>query len=237
MPHQPVEDGGGPLRSSARGARQPVSPLDDRSASDQPSRSDALKAASTGRPRLFVVTGPSGAGKGTLIRELLARRPELEAAISATTRPVRPGERDGREYYFLSEEDFDRRVAADEFLEHVVYVSGQRYGTLNAEVDRILGSGRSCVLELETEGAKNVKRRHPDAVTVFVAAPSFAELERRLRERATDSAGEIGERLALARRQMDEAPDFDVVVVNDEVERAVAELEQVVAAAEVAGGR
>jgi guanylate kinase len=149
---------------------------------------------------------------------------------------VRPGERDGREYYFLSEEDFDRRVAADEFLEYVVYVSGQRYGTLNAEVERILSEGRSCVLELETEGAKNVKRKHPDAVTVFIAAPSFAELERRLRERATESAGEIGERLALARRQMDEASDFDVVVVNDEVERAVAELERVVAGAEVAGG-
>lgn len=178
-----------------------------------------------------MVTGPSGAGKGTLIRALLARRADLEVAISATTRPQRRGEEDGRDYHFLSEEEFTEKIAAGEFLEHVVYVSGQRYGTLNAEVDRILERGLSCVLELETEGAKNVKRMRPDAVTIFIAAPTFAELERRLRERATESAGEIGERLALARRQMAESDDFDVVVVNDDVERATDRLEDVVSGA------
>lgn len=177
------------------------------------------------------MTGPSGAGKGTLIRALLARRPDLRVAISATTRPQRPGEVDGRDYYFLSESDFDARVEAGAFLEHVVYVSGQRYGTLNAEVDRILAAGASCVLELETEGAKNVKRMRPDAVTIFIEAPTFAELERRLRDRATESAGEIGERLALARQQMLEADDFDVVVVNDDVERATRRLEDAVCGA------
>jgi guanylate kinase len=180
------------------------------------------------RPRLFVVTGPSGAGKGTLIKKLVAARSDLAVAVSATTRALRPGEQDGREYHFLSAEEFQRRVDAGEFVEHVDYVSGHRYGTLRAEVDSILASGRSVVLELETRGAKAVQAALPDAVTVFVEAPSFAELERRLRERATESAGEIGERLELARRQAEEADDFDHVVTNDDVARAVAELGAIV---------
>ena len=176
------------------------------------------------RPRLFVVTGPSGAGKGTLIQKLVAGRSDLAVAVSATTRPLRRGEEDGREYHFLSAEEFQRRVDGGEFLEHVDYVSGHRYGTLREEVDRILASGRSVVLELETRGAKEVQATIPEAVTIFVEPPSFAELERRLRERATESAGEIGERLELARRQAGEAGDFDHVVTNDDVGRAVAEL-------------
>jgi guanylate kinase len=163
-----------------------------------------------------------------LIRALLERRDDVEIAVSATTRPLRPGEQQGREYYFLSDAEFDRRVSAGEFLEHVVYVSGQRYGTLNSEVDRIIGAGRSCILELETQGARRVEELRPDVVSVFISAPSFAELERRLRERATESAGEIGERLELARRQMDEADVFDYVVRNDDVERAAAELDRLV---------
>jgi guanylate kinase len=182
------------------------------------------------RGRLFVVTGPSGAGKGTLIRALLDRRTDLEIAISATTRACRPGEKEGREYYFVSEDEFDRRSENNEFLEHVVYVSGQRYGTLNEEVERILAAGKSCVLELETQGARAVEASRPDTVTIFIAAPTFAELERRLRDRATESAGEIGERLDLARRQEQEAEAFDYVVVNDDVSRAAAELERIVEA-------
>jgi guanylate kinase len=182
----------------------------------------------TRTPKLFVVTGPSGAGKGTLIRALLDRRDDVEIAVSATTRPLRQGEAQGREYYFLSEDEFDRRVQHGEFLEHVVYVSGQRYGTLNSEVDRIIRAGHSCILELETQGARAVEEMRPDTVSVFIAAPSFAELERRLRDRATESAGEIGERLELARRQMDEADAFDHVVLNDDVERAAADLERLV---------
>jgi guanylate kinase len=179
------------------------------------------------RPRVFVVTGPSGAGKGTLIRRLVERRHDVAVAVSATTRARRPGEEDGRDYHFLSEAEFQRRVEAGDFLEHVDYVSGHRYGTLREEVDRILASGRSCVLELETQGAKEVQAAMPDAVTIFVQPPSFAELERRLRERATESAGEIGERLALARSQAREAGDFDHVVTNDDVERAVGEIEAI----------
>jgi guanylate kinase len=173
------------------------------------------------------VTGPSGAGKGTLIRALAARRADVEVAVSATTRPKRPGEVDGRDYYFLTEAEYNRRVAAGAFLEHVVYVSGHRYGTLSSEVDRILSAGRSCMLELETKGARAVVERLPETVSIFVRPPSFAELERRLRERATESAGEIGERLALARSQMEEARDFDYVVTNDDLERAVRELETI----------
>ena len=180
------------------------------------------------RPRLFVVTGPSGAGKGTLIRKLVDSRADLAVAVSATTRARRPGEEDGRDYHFLSEAEFLRRVGAGEFLEHVEYVSGHRYGTLREEVDRILGSGRSAILELETEGAKEVQRASPDAVTIFVQAPGFEELERRLRDRATESAGEIGERLELARRQAEEAGDFDHVVTNDDLDRAASEVGAIV---------
>src|SRR5438067_10541986 len=129
--------------------------------------------------RVFVITGPSGAGKGTLIRELVRRVPELEVAVSATTRLRRKGEEDGRDYYFLADGEFARRVHRGDFLEHVTYVSGQRYGTLRSEVGRISGSGRVCVLELETEGALKVQEELPDAVTIFVRAP-VAELERRL---------------------------------------------------------
>jgi guanylate kinase len=175
-----------------------------------------------------VITGPSGAGKGTLIRRLVADRPDLELAVSATTRPRRDIEVDGREYTFLSDEEFAARIEAGDFLEYVDYVSGHRYGTLRSEIDRILDAGRGCILELETEGARRVKELRPDAVTIFVAPPSFDELERRLSSRATESAGEIGERLELARRQMAEEDDFDFVVVNDDLDRAVVELEQVI---------
>jgi guanylate kinase len=180
------------------------------------------------RKPVFVVTGPSGAGKGTLIRALLTRVPDLELAISATTREQRAGEQDGRDYWFVSDEEFDRRVAAGEFLEWVSYVSGHRYGTLRSEIDRIRGTGHAPVLELETKGAVTVRDEVPGNVTIFVDAPTFDELERRLRDRATESAGEIGERLALARQQREEADEFDYVVVNDDVERAADELEGIV---------
>ena len=177
---------------------------------------------------VFVVTGPSGAGKGTLIRGLLTRVSDLELAISATTREQRAGEQDGREYWFITNDEFDRRVANGDFLEWVSYVSGHRYGTLRSEIDRIRGKGHAPVLELETKGALTVRDDVPGSVTIFVDAPSFAELERRLRDRATESAGEIGERLALARQQREEADEFDHVVVNDDVERAADELEGIV---------
>jgi guanylate kinase len=167
---------------------------------------------------VFVVTGPSGAGKGTLIRALIERLPDLEVAVSATTRPRRDGEEDGREYHFLTEEEFVRRIEAGELLEHVRFVSA-RYGTLRSELDRIANDGRICVLELELEGAMKVQEEVPGSVTLFIAA-DVPELERRLRERATESSGEITERIVLARRQLEQAHRFRYVVRNDDLRRA-----------------
>jgi guanylate kinase len=175
---------------------------------------------------VFVVTGPSGAGKGTLISLLLPRFPVLRAAVSATTRRKRAGEEDGVDYWFLTDEEFTRRVEQDGFLEWVWYV-GNRYGTLFSEVDRIRGEGRAPLLELETEGALAVKQRLSGAVTIFVTAP-VEELERRLRERATESSGVIDERIELAKRQLEQADEFDYVIENDERERAAAKLADIV---------
>ena len=178
-------------------------------------------------PAVLVVTGPSGAGKGTLIRELVERVPGIEVTVSATTRERRRGEEDGREYWFLSPEEFLARIEADAFLEHVVYVSGHRYGTLRSELERIREHGHVPLLELETEGALRVKAEEPGAVTIFISAP-VEELERRLHERATESTGEIGERIARAHEQLEQAEDFDHVVENDELERAADELVELV---------
>ena len=172
---------------------------------------------------VFVVTGPSGAGKGTLIKGLTERVDGLEVAVSATTRPQRPGEVDGRDYWFLSEDEFTRRVDVGEFLEWVPYVSGKRYGTLSSEIDRIGRDGAVCILELELEGALKVQGDVPGSITIFIAA-DVDELERRLRERATESTGEIGERIALARRQLERAHEFRYMVRNDDLERATSAL-------------
>jgi guanylate kinase len=174
-------------------------------------------------PPVLVVTGPSGAGKGTLIRKLVGRVPEVEVTVSATTRARRRGEENGREYWFLADDDFLARVARGEFLEHVEYVSGRRYGTLRSELERIAESRHVPLLELETEGALRVKHEVPGAVTIFISA-RVEELERRLRERATESTGEIGERIALARQQLEQAGEFDHVIENDDLERAADEL-------------
>jgi len=174
-------------------------------------------------PTVLVVTGPSGAGKGTLIRELVERVPEIEVTVSATTRKQRRGEEDGREYWFLSDDDFSDAVERGEFLEHVEFVSHHRYGTLRSELVRIAKAGHVPLLELETEGALLVKEEVAGAVTIFISAP-VAELERRLRERATESTGEIEERIEIARMQLEQAGEFDYVIENDDLERAVDEL-------------
>jgi len=168
---------------------------------------------------VFVVTGPSGAGKGMLIRGLLERLPQLEVAISATTRPMREGEADGREYRFLGDDEFTALVEDGEFLEWVEYVSHKRYGTLRSEIERIADHGRVCVLELELDGALRVQEDVPGACTIFIAA-DVDELERRLRERATESTGEIEDRITLARYQLEQAHRFRYMVRNDDVTRA-----------------
>ena len=185
-------------------------------------------ASSTGNTLVVVVTGTSGAGKGTLEKKLLERVPELELAVSATTREQRPGEQDGREYYFITAESFARLVDEGEFLEYVDLPWGARSGTLRSEIDRIQAHGRVPLLDLETDGALRVQDTIPGAVTIFVDAPTFEELERRLRSRATESSGEIQVRLELARRQQAQKREFDYVIVNDDVERATEELTGIV---------
>ena len=185
--------------------------------------------SSTVRP-VFVITGTSGEGKSTLARRLVERMPELQLAVSATTRPQRPGEVDGRDYWFISEDEFDRRLAEDDFLEWVElpWGPGYRSGTLLSEIERIRGKGRAPLLEIETTGALAVHDRVPGAVTIFVTAPSREELEKRLRSRATENEGEIEERLDVAEQQLELESAFDHRIVNDDFERAFSELEEIV---------
>ena len=177
--------------------------------------------------KVFVITGPSGVGKGTLIRKLLRRMPELELSVSATTRSPRAGELDGRDYHFLDREEFDHRAQEGDFLEHATY-SGNRYGTLRSEVERRLDAGASVVLEIEVQGARQVRAAMPESIQVFIAPPAPESLRERLAKRGTDSADEIDERLRTAEIELAAQEEFPHVVVNDEVDRAAAELEGIV---------
>jgi guanylate kinase len=178
-------------------------------------------------PKVFVITGPSGVGKGTLIRGLLERVPELELSVSATTREPRPGERDGVDYHFLSREEFDRRVADGDFLEHATY-SGNRYGTLRSQVERRLREGHPVVLEIELQGARQVRAAMPDSVAVFIAPPSPQALRARLIGRGTDSPEQVDERMRTAERELEAQREFSHVVVNDRLEQATDELAAIV---------
>ena len=180
--------------------------------------------------RVFVITGPSGVGKGTLIRTLLQRVPELGLSVSATTRAPRAGERDGVDYHFLSDEEFDRRVAAGDFVEHASY-AGRRYGTLREELARRTDGGSPVVLEIEVQGARQVAETMPEAVRIFIAPPSEEALRARLIGRGTDDPDEVEARLATAREELRAQGEFSHVVVNDRLEDAVAALEAVVRAA------
>jgi len=179
------------------------------------------------RPRVFVVSGPSGAGKGTLIRGVMKYFPSLDVAISATTRASRPGEVHGREYWFLSNDEFDAHVEAREFLEHVEF-AGNRYGTLLNEIDRLHEQGRHVILELELNGALSVEDAQMASTLVWIESPDFEELERRLRTRASDTTEEIARRMEVARSQVDAKRHFGYVVVNDDQVRAIAELQAII---------
>ncbi len=180
--------------------------------------------------RVFVITGPSGVGKGTLIRTLRERLPELELSVSATTRAPRPGEKDGVDYHFLSDADFQRRGEAGDFVEHAIY-SGRRYGTLRSELERRTAAGHPVVLEIETQGARQVRTTLPDAVQVFIAPPSLDALRTRLIGRGTDDDAEVDARLRVAEEELAAQGEFGHVVVNDRLEDAVAQLVAIVAAA------
>ncbi|MCI6262515.1 guanylate kinase [Olsenella sp. YH-ols2221] len=186
-------------------------------------------------PRLFVISGPSGAGKGTLLAELRKQRPDLGLTVSATTRSPRPGEVDGTSYYFLSDEEFRRRIAAGEFVEWAE-VHGHLYGTLVSEVKRLLAKGHSLVLEIDVQGALNVRKVYPDAVLVFIEPPSLQVLEERLRGRGTEDEASIELRLKNARHEMELADQYDVRIVNDTVDRAAQELGSVMRRFEMDGG-
>ncbi len=177
--------------------------------------------------KVFVITGPSGVGKGTLISELRRRVPGLELSVSATTREPRGGEVEGRDYHFLDREDFDRRARDGEFVEHATY-SGNRYGTLRSEVDRRLDAGRSVVLEIEVQGARQVRAAMPESVQVFIAPPDPGALRRRLEGRGTDSTDDIDERLRTAELELAAQEEFQHVVINDEVQRAATRLGAIV---------
>lgn len=180
------------------------------------------------RPRrVFVVSGPSGAGKGTLIRGVMKYFPSLDVAISATTRASRPGEVHGREYWFLTDEEFDAHVEAGDFLEHVDF-AGNRYGTLYSEIERLHENGRHVILELELNGALAVERGRMASTLIWIESPDFEELERRLRSRASDTSEEIERRMEVARSQVDAKRHFQYVVVNDDQTRAIAELQAII---------
>jgi guanylate kinase len=181
-------------------------------------------------PRVFVITGPSGVGKGTLIRLLRERVPSLALSVSATTRAPRPGEQDGIDYHFLSDAEFARRVEAGEFVEWAEY-SGRRYGTLRSELERHLAEGRPVVLEIEVQGARQVRRAMPEAVQIFIEPPDDEALKDRLVGRGTDDPDAIARRLAVAESELAAADEFQYRVVNDRLDEAVARLQEIVSGA------
>jgi guanylate kinase len=184
---------------------------------------------------VFVITGPSGVGKGTLIRGLMEREPLLALSVSATTRDPRPGEHDGVDYHFLTPAEFDRRVDAGEFVEHADY-AGRRYGTLRSELEHRIAAGTPVVLEIEVQGARQVRAAMPEAVQVFIAPPSLAALRTRLVGRGTDDQAEVERRLDVAEGELSAQPEFEHVVVNDRLEDALDRLEAIVADELRAGG-
>jgi guanylate kinase len=174
-----------------------------------------------------VLAGPSGVGKGAIVARLLAALPDLELSISATTRRPRPREDEGRHYYFVNRADFDRMIDAGGFLEWAD-IFGERYGTPREPVERALAEGRDVLVEIDVQGARQVKAADPSAYMVFITPPSLAELERRLRTRGTETDQQVRRRLAKASDELAAEPEFDVTVVNDDLERAAREVIQIV---------
>jgi guanylate kinase len=186
-----------------------------------------LSSAAAKRGRLFLVTAPSGAGKTSLVRALLKDHGNIRFSISYTTRPKRPNEEHGRDYFFVDKAEFQRMVAAGEFLEHA-QVFDNYYGTSRQVVEGLMAEGRDVLLEIDWQGAGQVRKLMPEAISIFILPPSREELERRLRARGTDSEEVIARRLRDAVGDMSHWREFDYVVVNQDFERAVAELKAIV---------
>lgn len=179
---------------------------------------------------LIVLSGSSGVGKSTVLAKVLKAHPDIYFSVSFTTRVPRPGERDGVNYYFVDRAEFEQRIEQDEFLEYAEYV-GNYYGTSMKAIHEKLEKGVDVLLDIEVQGAANVKARCPEAVTIFMIPPSFHELERRLRARKTDDDAKIISRLERARQEFKEIPNYDYMVVNDRIENAVGEIETILTAA------
>lgn len=172
---------------------------------------------------LLVVSGPSGCGKGTVLNRVFALEPDTYYSVSATTRPPRPGEEDGVQYHFLTKEAFEEKIAENQMLEYAQY-AGNYYGTPAQAVDERLSQGKNVVLEIEVQGAKQVKLRRPEAVMIFIMPPSMKELRRRLEERGTESPQVVARRMDTARLEMPQAKDYDYIVFNDTVEEAAQDI-------------
>ncbi len=177
--------------------------------------------------KLIVITGPSGVGKGTLIKLLLQRHPQLRLSTSATTRLPRPGETDGVEYYFLNQQDFETAIANQELLEWAEY-AGDYYGTPKAQVFQQLESGNSVLLEIELAGARAIAKIFPDAIRIFILPPSIAKLEQRIRTRGANSEESIANRLAIAQQEIAASDEFEFKIVNNDLEKAIASLETII---------
>jgi len=187
------------------------------------------KELSCGRGSILVISAPSGAGKSTLVRRLIATRPDLAFSVSHTTRPRRDGEKEGRDYFFVNRRRFERMIAAGEFIEWAE-VFGHLYGTSKAQLQKILAEGRDVLLDIDVQGHQQVRKRLPEALSVFILPPSFEVLKRRLTHRHSDSPAVVERRLAAARQEISHWPEYDYLVVNDHLPRATKALGAIVQA-------